>query len=438
MLWLELFILFALTVLNGFFAMSEMAIVSARRARLDAMAEAGDSGAGKASELSEDPTSFLSAVQIGLTLISIGMGAFGTATLSQYFVEPLTRLGLSVNQAENAGIGIVIVLTTILTLVLGELVPKRIALAYPEAIAARVARPLNFVAAVARPIVAFLGVSTAFILKLFRIPTVRDQTVTEEEVETMLQEGTESGVIDPAEREMVKEVIGLAERPVVSIMTRRSEVYWIDAEDSEETIRREIRQCPFSRIVVAKGGSIDEPIGYLAKKDLLDRMLDGKSLDVLQNVREPLFVPEAASVLNVLEMFRQRRIHFAFVIDEFGAFEGVLTLTDVLETITGDIPEEHEVTNEAIVARADGTYLVDGLAPLSELEEELHVSAPEGARFHTVAGLALEVFGKIPSTGDIGRLDEWTIEVVDMDGRRIDKLLFKRDLEGAPSRGVSS
>ena len=437
MLWLELFILFALTVLNGFFAMSEMAIVSARRARLDAMAEAGDHGAGKASELSEDPTSFLSAVQIGLTLISIGMGAFGTATLSQYFIEPLTRLGFSANQAENAGIGIVIVLTTILTLVLGELVPKRIALAYPEAIAARVARPLNLVAAVARPVVAFLGISTAFILKLFRIPTVRDQTVTEEEVETMLQEGTESGVIDPAEREMVKEVIGLAERPVVSIMTRRSEVYWIDAEDSEETIRQDIRQCPFSRIVVAKGGSIDEPIGYVAKKDLLDRMLDGKALDILQNVREPLFVPEAASVLNVLEMFRQRRIHFAFVIDEFGAFEGVLTLTDVLETITGDIPEEHEITNESIVARADGTYLVDGLASLSELEEELHVSAPDGARFHTVAGLALEVFGKIPATGDIGRLDEWTIEVVDMDGRRIDKLLFKRDLEGASARGAS-
>lgn len=427
MLWLELFILFALTLLNGFFAMSEMAIVSARQARLDAMAEAGDQGAAKASELSDEPTSFLSAVQIGLTLISIGTGAFGTATLSQYFIGPLTGFGLTANQAENAGIGIVIVGTTILTLVLGELVPKRIALAYPEAIAARVARPLNFIAAVARPVVAFLGVTTAFFLKLLRVPTVRDQTVTEEEVETMLQGGTESGVIDPAEREMVKEVIGLAERPVVSIMTRRSEVYWVDADDPPETLRADIRQCPFSRIVVAKGGSIDEPIGYVAKKDLLDRMLDGKPLDVLQNVREPLFVPEAASVLNVLEMFRHKRIHFAFVIDEFGAFEGVLTLTDVLETITGDIPEEHEITNEAIIARADGTYLVDGLASLAELEETLHVEAPEGARFHTVAGLALEVFGRIPSEGDIGRLDEWTIEVMDMDGRRIDKLLFRRE-----------
>ena len=427
MLWLELFILFVLTLLNGVFAMSEMAIVSARQTRLDAMAEAGDQGAAKASELADEPTSFLSAVQIGLTLISIGTGAFGTATLSQHFIEPLTRFGLSAGNAENVGIGIVIVLTTILTLVFGELVPKRIALAYPEAIAARVARPLNFIATITRPVVAFLGITTMSILKLLRIPTVRDQTVTEEEVETMLQGGTDSGVIDPAEREMVKEVIGLAERPVVSIMTRRSEVYWIDADDPVDAIPADIRQCPFSRIVVARGGSIDEPVGFVTKKDLLDQKLDGKQLDVLASVREPLFVPEAASVLNVLEMFRQKRIHFAFVIDEFGVFEGVLTLTDVLEAITGDIPEEHEVTNEAIVARADGSYLVDGLASLADLEETLHVEAPEGARFHTVAGLALEVFGKIPATGDVGRLDEWTIEVVDMDGRRIDKLLFRRE-----------
>lgn len=429
MFWLELFILFALTLLNGLFAMSEMAIVSARRARLDAMAEAGDIGAEKASELSEEPTSFLSAVQIGLTLISIGMGAFGTATLSQYFIDPLTQMGMTPVRAEQAGIAIVIILTTILTLVLGELVPKRIALAYPEPIAARVARPLAFIASAARPIVAFLGVSTAFFLRLLRVPTVRNSTVTEEEVETMLQEGTESGVIDPAEREMVKEVIGLAERPVVSIMTRRSEVYWIDLDDPQEQIREDIRQCPFSRVVVAKGGSIDEPLGFIAKKDLLDWAIDGKPLDFANIVREPLFVPEAASVLNMLEMFRSRRIHFAFVIDEFGTFEGVLTLTDVLEAITGDIPEEHEIATQSIIARADGTYLVDGLASLSELEDVLYVSPPEGARFHTVAGLALEVFGRIPTEGETARLEEWTIEVMDMDGRRIDKLLFRRDLK---------
>lgn len=431
MLWLEIFVLFALTLLNGFFALSEMAIVSARRPRLDAMAEAGDAGAAKASELANEPTSFLSAVQVGLTLISIGTGAFGTATLSQHLVPSFEAVAWLKPHAELLAIGVVIVLTTILTLVLGELVPKRIALAYPEAIAARVARPLHIIATVARPIVAFLGVSTAFFLRLMRIPTVRDQTVTEEEVETMLQEGTESGVIDPAEREMVKEVIGLAERPVVSIMTRRSEVFWIDVGDSEAQVRAELRQCPFSRVVVAKGGSIDEPLGYIHKKDLLDSVLDGKPLDIEKNVREPLYVPESASVLDLVEQFRTKRIHFAFVIDEFGAFEGVITLTDLLEAITGDMPEEHEVTRQPIVARADGSYLVDGLAEISELEDTLGVNIPDDARYHTAAGLALEVFGRIPGTGDVATFEDWKIEVVDMDGRRIDKLLLARVPEAA-------
>lgn len=425
MLSLEIFVLLALTILNGFFAMSEMAIVSARRARLDAMAEAGDHGAAKASELAREPTSFLSSVQIGLTLISIGTGAFGTATLSQHLVAPIETIAWMKPHAELIAIGIVVVLTTILTLVLGELVPKRIALAYPEPIAARVARPLNIIAASARPVVAFLGISTAFVLKLLRIPTVRDQSVTEEEVETMLQEGTESGVIDPAEREMVKEVIGLAERPVLAIMTRRSDVYWIDVGDDPKVLKAELRQCPFSRVVVAKGGSIDEPLGYVHKKDLLDQLLEGKPLDVEKSVREPLFVPESASVLDMLELFRSRRNHFAFVIDEFGAFEGVITLTDVLEAITGDIPEEHEVTSQPIIARADGTWLVDGKAEISDLEETVGVAVPEDARFHTVAGLALEVFGRIPTEGDRAEMDGWEIEVIDMDGRRIDKLLFR-------------
>ncbi|MCA0424593.1 MAG: hemolysin family protein [Proteobacteria bacterium] len=425
MLGLEIFFLFALTILNGFFAMSEMAIVSARRARLDAMAEAGDHGAAKASELAREPTSFLSSVQIGLTLISIGTGAFGTATLSQYLIAPIAEIAWMKPRAEAIAIGVVVVITTILTLVLGELVPKRIALAYPEPIAARVARPLNFIATTARPIVAFLGISTAFILRLLRIPTVRDQSVTEEEVETMLQEGTESGVIDPAEREMLKEVIGLAERPVLAIMTRRSDVYWIDVGDDPKVLRAELRQCPFSRVVVAKGGSIDEPLGYVHKKDLLDLMLEGKPLDVERSVREPLFVPESASVLDILEMFRTKRNHFAFVIDEFGAFEGVITLTDVLEAITGDIPEEHEITSQPIIARADGTWLVDGKAEISELEETVGIDVPDDARFHTVAGLALEVFGKIPVEGDQAEMEGWIIEVIDMDGRRIDKLLFR-------------
>jgi len=391
------------------------------------MAEAGDAGARKAAELAEEPSSFLSSVQIGLTLIGIGTGAFGTATLAEKLALPISSIAWLAPHKEAVAIGLVVVVTTVLTLVFGELVPKRIALAYPEPIAARVARPLSAIALAARPIVAFLGAATTGTLRLLRIKTVRDQSVTEEEVETMLQEGTESGVIDPAEREMVKEVIGLAERPVLAIMTRRTEVYWVDVADDPKVLRAELRQCPYSRVVVAKGGSIDEPLGYVHKKDLLDLLLEGKPLDVEKNVRQPIFVPEAASVLDVLELFRSKRNHFAFVIDEFGSFEGVVSLTDVLEAITGDIPEEHEETRQSIIARPDGTYLVDGRAEIRELEETLGVPIAEDARFHTVAGLALEVFGRIPVEGETVRLDEWQIEIIDMDGRRIDKLLFTRN-----------
>lgn len=426
MLAVELLIVLGLTLLNGFFSMSEMAVVSARRARLEAMAEAGHSGAAKAAELSEDPSRFLSSVQIGITLVGIVAGAFGTATVGQKLADYLATLEPVRAYAEPIGYGTVVIAITFLQLVLGELVPKRIALAHPERVAARVARPLAVIGDVGRPIVNLLGFSSAMILTLLRIPQTRDQSVTEEEVETILQEGTKSGVIDPAEREIVREVIGLADRPVSDIMTRRTEVYWIDVSDDPKVVRAELRQCPFSRVVVAKGGSIDEPLGYVHKKDLLDLMLEGKPLDIEQNVREPLFVPEVSSVLDVLELFREKRNHFAFVLDEFGTFEGVLTLTDVLEAITGDFPEEHEVEARMIHQRQDGSYLVDGRTEIDELEDVLGIEVPSDARFRTVAGLALEVFGRIPTEGESADLEPWTIEIMDMDGRRIDKLLFRR------------
>ncbi|MCA1951953.1 MAG: hemolysin family protein [Hyphomicrobiales bacterium] len=427
MLAVELLVVLGLTLLNGFFAMSEMAVVSSRRARLETMAEAGHSGAAKASELAADPSRFLSSVQIGITLVGIVAGAFGTATLGQKLAEYLAGLAFIAGYAEPIGYGIVVIGITFLQLVLGELVPKRIALANPERVAAKVARPLAFIGDVGRPIVNLLGFSSAMILTLLRVPQTRDQSVTEEEVETILQEGTRSGVIDPAEREIVREVIGLADRPVSDIMTRRTEVYWIDVSDDPKVVRAELRQCPFSRVVVAKGGSIDEPLGYVHKKDLFDLTLEGKPLDIERNVREPLFVPEVSSVLDVLELFREKRNHFAFVLDEFGTFEGVLTLTDVLEAITGDIPEEHEVASPRMIhPRQDGSFLVDGRTEIGELEEELGIEVPSDARFRTVAGLALEVFGRIPTEGDSAELAPWTIEIMDMDGRRIDKLLFRR------------
>ncbi|MCA3594956.1 MAG: HlyC/CorC family transporter [Methylobacterium sp.] len=426
MLFFEILVVLGLTLLNGFFSMSEMAIVSARKARLEAMAEAGDTGARKAAELAQEPSRFLSSVQIGITLVGIVSGAFGTVTLGQKLGDALSETPVIAAYAEPIGYGIVILGITFLSIVLGELVPKRIALAHPEAIAARVARPLGFVATLTRPFVHLLSASTALILRTFRIRQERDSRVTEEEVETMLEEGTQSGIIDPAEQAMVQEVIGLAERPVTQIMTRRSAVYWIDVADDPKVARAELRQCPYSRVVIAKGNSIDEPLGFVHKKDLLDQLLEGKPFDIEGALREPVFVPDTSSVLDVIELFREKRNHFAFVLDEFGTFEGVVTLTDVLEAITGDIPEEHEVETRHIIERADGSSLVDGRTEISALESELGIAVPSDARFHTVAGLALEIFGRIPREGDVAEFGAWRVEIVDMDGRRIDKLLFSR------------
>lgn len=433
MLAFEIFVVLALTLLNGFFAMSELAIVSARRARLDLMAEAGHAGAALAADLSRDPSRFFSAVQFGITLLSIISGAFGTATLGDRLSAWLATVPLVAKYAEPIGFSVIIVLISYLNVVLGELVPKRIALAYPETVAARVAKPLAVIGALGRPVVAIFGVSSAFILTLLRVPQTRDETVTEEEVHTMLEEGTTSGVIDPAEKAMVREIIGLADTPVSDIMTRRTEVFWIDVADDPDAVRAELRQCPYSRVVVAKGGSIDEPLGFVHKKDLFNLMLEGAPLDIEKSVREPLFVPEATSVLDALELFREKRNHFAFVLDEFGTFEGIVTLTDMLVAITGDIPEEHETQNQTILERADGTFLVDGRTEIDEIEERLGIAVPQDARYRTVAGLALEAFGRIPTEGQIARVDDWTLEVMDMDGRRIDKLLFRRN-EPAPEQ----
>lgn len=427
MLTVELFVVLALTLVNGFFSMAEMAVVSARRARLEAMAEAGDKGARRAADLARDPSRFLSAVQFGITLVGIGSGAFGTATLGAKLADYLAIFPLLGTYSEPIAYTLVVIFITFLSLIFGELVPKRIALAHPEKVAARVSGPLSVVGALGRPIVTLLGATSALILNLLRVPQTRDHSVTEEEVETMLIEGTASGVIDPAERAMVEEVIGLGERRVSDIMTRRRDVYWVDVADDPKVLRAELRQCPFSRVVVAKGGSIDEPLGFVHKKDLFDLMLAGKTLDIEKNTRQPLFVPEVSSVLDVLELFREKRNHFAFVLDEFGTFEGVVTLTDVLEAITGDIPEEHEpVATRHIIPREDGSYLVDGRTETDELEEILGIKVASDAPFRTVAGLALDVFGRIPTEGDTEPLGEWRIEIMDMDGRRIDKLLFSK------------
>ena len=429
-IWLELAIIVGLILLNGFFALAEMAVVSSRRMRLQQMAEERHRGARQALSLADNPGRFLSAVQVGMTLIGILSGAFGGATLGVRLGPVLDAwLGIAPYGGEVAVVLVVIGITA-LTVIVGELVPKQIALSNPERIAVRVARPLQIIVAVARPFVWLLERSTTAVLALLRIPQRRGTNVTEDEVRFAIAEGTEAGVIDEVEEEMIHGVLALADRSIASVMTPRPDVYWIDLDDDPDVVAREVADCPFSRLVVARGGDLGHPLGVVQKKDLVGDLLAGQGLQIEKHLLQPLHAPENLPVLRLWEMFRSVPVHIAFVIDEYGDFLGVATLTDVLEAVAGDLPQEHQSAAEEIVQRPDGSWLVDGRAPIEQLVHKLALSTPSG-EFHTAAGLALEQLARIPVEGDTFTVDGWNVEVIDMDGKRIDKLLFNPSADRA-------
>ncbi|MGQ4274237.1 hemolysin family protein [Terrihabitans sp. B22-R8] len=420
----EIVTIVALIILNGFFAMSELAVVSARQSRLQNLAKDGNQKAARALELAEDPGRFLSAVQIGITLIGILTGAFGGATIAERLAGWLVQFPMLAAYAHPLSVGIVVLIITYLSLILGELVPKRMALSAPERIAMQVAGPLLLLSKVAKPIVSLLSVSGSAVLALLGIKETDKEQVTEEEVRTVIAEGTASGVIDPVERTMLEGVLRLADRPIRAIMVPRPDIVWIDMDDSEEEIRKELVSGTASRVVVAKGGNIDEPIGVVRKKDLLAQMLKGETLDIPGCMVQPLYVPEGISVLTMLNMFKTQPAHIALVVDEFGSLEGLVTPTDVLEAIAGDLGTRMASDVPEIFPRGDGSYLVEGAASIDSLATTFGITRDEDDDFHTAAGLVLDVLGRIPETGERLKIGAWTVEVVDMDGRRIDKLLF--------------
>lgn len=427
MLLLATSIVLLLLMLNGLFAMSELAVVSSRRAKLQARAEAGDKGAAAALKLADNPTRFLSAVQVGITLIGILSGAFGQATIAAELDQILEGVPALHPYSEALATGTVVVLLTYLSLIVGELVPKRIALMFPEGIAAVVAAPLSVMARVLGPFVTLLTASTAGVLKLLRIKDESGGEITQEEVETVLAEGASAGLIEPEERAMISEVLRLGDRTVRVAMTPRRDVYWISLTDTEDQRRADIRGCPYSRIVVTSGPDVDEPVGVVHKKDLLDAVLDGGEVDLEALMVTPLYIPETTSVLRALELLKQTPMHMALVVDEFGALEGVVTATDLLEMIAGDFPEQHDGAPAAhVVRREDGSWLVDGRTDLDELGRALAASFEESGAFHTAAGLVLHELGRFPSEAETFRIGEFLVEIIDMDERRIDKLLFRR------------
>ncbi|MBX6426710.1 MAG: HlyC/CorC family transporter [Variibacter sp.] len=423
-MWLELAIVVGLVLLNGFFALAEMAVVSSRRMRLQQMAEGGDRGAERALSLAENPGRFLSAVQVGITLIGILSGAFGGATLGARLGTVLDEWPLFAPHGERIAFILVVVFITALSVILGELVPKRVALSNPEPIAAWVARPLGWVSMIGRPFVWMFERSTALLLAMMGIRDQAGRTVTEEEVKFAIAEGTEAGVIDEAEEEMIHGVLELADRSVESIMTPRPDVYWIDLEDDPEELYRDIAECPYSRIVVARDGDMSHPLGVVQKKDLVGDLISGQGIRIESHLLQPAHVPEGIPAMRMLQIFRTTPLHVAFVFDEYGDFQGIVTLTDVMSAVAGEMPEEHRPTPQELQQREDGSWLVDGRAAIDDVKEALGLRMETNGDFHTAAGLALDRLARIPTEGESFELEGWRVEIVDMDGNRIDKLLF--------------
>lgn len=427
MLAIAIVVVLLLVVLNGLFSMTELAVVSSRKSKLQSRAERGDRGARAALKLAEEPTHFLSAVQVGITLIGIAAGAYGQAAIAGEL--NLIFEGVFPGYAAYTRVistVLVIVFITYVSVIVGELVPKRLALIFPEPIASKMAAPISMVAVVLKPFVVLLTVSTSAILKVMGVKDRDGSDVTQEEVETMIAEGTASGLIEPEEQEMIEEILRLGDRPIRVAMTPRHEVFWIALDDTEEQLRQEIRTCPYSRIVVARENDVDNPLGVVHKKDLLDSLLDNGEFNVERLVQTPAFIPQSTSVLKALEILKASKVHMAFLVDEFGAFEGVVTATDLLEMIAGDFDEGHDEEEAYIRQREDGSWLVDGQADIEELADTLGEDFGEAEGFHTVAGLVLHQLSRVPDEGEVLQLGRFEVEVIDMDDRRIDKLLFRQ------------
>lgn len=419
----EVAIIVLLTLMNGVFALSELAVVSSRRARLQAMADAGNVGARTALRLIDDPSRFLSTVQIGITLVGVVAGAFGGATLGARFGAWLDAMPLFGGYGQMIGYGTVVVAITYLSIVLGELIPKRIALKNPERTAALVARPMRSLSKAAAPFVWLLGASTDALLRLLGLYGGRDVTVTEEEVRSMISEGARAGVFAPEEKEMIDGVLRLADRTVRTIMTPRLDIVWLDPDAPMDMLLDQIRSSSHSRYPVCRG-DLDGIVGIVHTRDLLADTVRGQPFDLAASAVKPLVVHDGTAVLKLLDLMKASGLHLAVAVDEYGSVEGVVTMTDILETIAGDLPEAGEAPEIAAVRREDGSWLVEGRMPVDEFEETVGLrNLHDIGDFHTVAGFVLHTLGHLPTTGEVFRHDGFRFEVVDMDGRRIDKVL---------------
>ena len=427
---MEIAILAALIVLNGVFAMSEISVVSARRALLRAEA-ARSRGAAAALRLKDDSTAFLSTVQIGITCIGILNGIFGEAALAPPLGRWLREAGVGGEGAERIATVLVVVVITYATIVFGELVPKRLGQMHAEAVARRVAPPMQGLAALARPFVRLLTASTRLALAALGVRDERARSVTEEEIHALLAEGSEAGVIEAQERDMVRNVFRLDDRPIGSLMVPRRDVVFLDPLLPWEENARRIEGAEHTRYPVARG-SLREIAGVVSARQILTRALRGERPDLAREAQAPVYVPESLTGLELLQTFRASTMQLAFVVDEYGEVLGIVTLRDLLEAITGELAPQTPEDRWA-VPRGDGSWLLDGMIPVPELKDVLRLaSVPEEGRYHTLSGMLMVLLGKLPQTAERVEWQGWRFEIVDMDGKRVDKVLASPLPESIP------
>ena len=424
--WFDLVLILALVALNGLLSMSELAIVSAREARLKAMAKAGSSGAQCAIDLAAEPGRFLSTVQIGITLIGILAGAYSGASLGTPVAQRLALLGLDPETAQTVGFGLVIVVTTYASLVIGELVPKQFALRNPEGIAAIMARPLGWLSKITRPFVWLLDMTSALIFRALGLNREAKNVVTAEELHLVVAEAQTAGVLDEEERAIISGIVRLADRPVREVMTPRTDIDWIDIGCGREEIRSALKATPHSRLPVTDG-SVDNIVGVVSTRDMLSALLDGEELNLRTLSRTAPVIPDLMDAMDALAVLRSAEVPLALVHDEYGHLDGIVTPGSILAALAGAFANDlDEGEDPPCVEREDGSWLVSGAASADLLSDRLGISMPGDRDYSTVAGFALSVLKKIPETGETFKFDNHRFEVVDMDGRKIDKLLVSR------------
>ena len=426
---MDVALLLFLILVNALFAMSEMALTTSRKARLAVMVEAGEPGASAAQVLHDDPTKFLSTVQIGITSIGVLNGIVGDAAFSQPLSAWLhaTLPMFSPRVAEVTATALVVVIITFLTIIFGELVPKRLGQMYPERVAVLVARPMDMLSSATRPFVWLLSACTETVLRLLGIRNAPSRSVTEEEIAASLEEGLDAGVIEAQEHQMVRNVFRLDERQIGSMMIPRAEITWLDQDAPLPELLAQMTENGHSRYPVCRDG-LDDVVGVIQAQDLLMPLSRGETPDLAALMHAPVFVPETLSGMELLDHFRATSAQLVFVVDEYGAVQGVITVRDVLEAITGEFSNP-SAEDAWAVKRADGSWLMDGLIPVPEMKDRLEIrEMPEEdrGRYNTLAGMIMLLLGRLPHTTDVVEWDGWRFEVVDLDGKRVDKVLVSR------------